>query len=181
MTAIEREAGSHLEGLSVSIRELRGSIAPGRVSMHGFERLRKLNFPSRLRCVMSLPPLHVGLPPRSANRWLSEMAQRNTTNWDEDEPFISDLVPASVFQLSLISSGPNDHAKALDVMFRDFAARKKSTSPTLEEIILTSTISVDDAYKEKCDKLHAETEKAGVVLHLMPWLSFATITWDGEQ
>ena len=45
VTAIEREAGSHLEGLSVTIRELRGLIALGRASICGFQRLRKLELP----------------------------------------------------------------------------------------------------------------------------------------
>ena len=95
-------------------------------------------------------------------------------------PFISDLVPASVSQLSLVSSGTDDHTKALDVIFRDFAARKESTLPALEEILLTCPASADATYKEQCTRLLAETEKAGVVLNLVPWLSFATITWDGE-
>jgi hypothetical protein len=65
-------------------------------------------------------------------------------------------------------------------MFRDFAARKELTLPALEEIMLTYDANMDDAYKKQCDKPLAKTEKAGVVLHLMPGLSFATISWDEE-
>lgn len=46
--AIEREVGSHLEGLSVSIRDLRGSLAPGKVPMRDFQRLQKFEFPLKL-------------------------------------------------------------------------------------------------------------------------------------
>lgn len=180
MTAIEREAGSHLEELSVSIRELRGSIAPGRASMRGFQRLRKLELPLEIAmCNITAAAACRTATPLSESLVVEDGSTEHP-ELDEDEPFISDLVPASVSQLSLISSGPNDHAKALDAMFRDFAAKKEFTLPALEEIILTCTASADDTYKEQCDKLLAEIEKAGVVLHLMPWLSFVTITWDGE-
>ncbi|KAI8955074.1 hypothetical protein F4801DRAFT_587209 [Xylaria longipes] len=45
VTAIEREVGRHLEELSISIRELRGMVHPGKASMRGFQRLQKLKFP----------------------------------------------------------------------------------------------------------------------------------------
>jgi len=45
VTTIERVAGSHLIELSVSICEIHGSITPGKASMCGFQRLRKLELP----------------------------------------------------------------------------------------------------------------------------------------
>lgn len=45
VTAIERVAGSYLEGLSVTVGELSGSVIPGRVSISGFQRLRQLQLP----------------------------------------------------------------------------------------------------------------------------------------
>lgn len=43
---------------------------------------------------------------------------------DNCEPFIGDLVPASASQICLISGGTDHHEKALDLMFRHFAAKK---------------------------------------------------------
>ena len=97
ITAIERKVGSHLEELPVSIRQLRGSIASGKESMRGFQRLRKLEFPLELAvcnitagtaCRAATTPnksLVVGDGPTDGHHEL-----------DDDEPFISDLVPASV-------------------------------------------------------------------------------------
>lgn len=147
VTAIEREAGSHLEGLSVIISELRGSIAPGRVSMSGFQRLQKLELP----------------------------LEAATCN-------ITEVVPDSVSQLSFIASGTDDHAKTLNVMFQDFALRKKSTLPVLETIFLTCFNTAGNAYKEQCTRLLGETEKAGVALKLMSsWTYVDNITWDAEE
>lgn len=97
---------------------------------------------------------------------------------DDNESLISGLVPASVSQLSLISGGTDDHAKALDVIFRHFTARKESTLPALEEIQLSCPDNAYDAYKKQCAKLLAETEKMGVVLHLKPFQSSFAITWN---
>ncbi len=132
--------------------------------MRGFQRLRKLEFPL-------------------------EIAMCNVTfatsmdhALDYSEPFIGDLVPASVSQLSLISSGKDHHEKALDVMFRHFAPKKDSQLSALKEIHLScpASPSADDAYKEQYAKLVAEIEKVGVVLQLKPWPSSATISWGGD-
>ena len=176
VTAIEREAGSHLEELSVSIRELRGSIAPGRVSMRGFQRLRKLELPLEIAiCNITAAAACRAAPTPNESLVVGDDSMDHHT-LDDDETFVGDLVPASVSQLSLISCGKDDHAKALDVMFRHFAARKESTLPALEEIYLSCPASADDAYKGQCARLLAETEKAGVVLHLQPWPSPVTMT-----
>lgn len=45
VTAIEREVGSHLEGLSITMGKIRRSIPPGRISFRGFQQLRKLEIP----------------------------------------------------------------------------------------------------------------------------------------
>jgi len=172
VTAIEREAGSYLEELSISIRELRGSITPGKASMRGFQRLRKLEFPldiamcNVIDAASQVTTSNEGLPHQGL---------------DKSEQFIGDLVPASVTQLSLISSGTDKHEKALKIMFRDFVAKKGSLLPVLKEIHLSCPISpsADNAYKEECAKLVAETNEAGVVLHLKEWPSSVTLTWNG--
>lgn len=176
VTAIEREAWSHLVELSVSIRELRGSIAPGKASMHGFQRLRKLEFPLEIAlCNVTAAACRVATP--------NESLVGGSTDHELDycEPFIGDLVPASVSQLSLISRGTDHHEKALDLMFRHFAAKKDSQLPARKEIHLSCPASADNAYKDQCARLLAETEKVGVVLHLKPWPSSVTMIWDGEQ
>lgn len=180
VTAIEREAGSHLEELSVSIRELRGSIAPGTVSTRGFQRLRKLEFPLDIAIcnITSAAAYRAATMPNEP--LVVEDGSTDHHELNDGDPFMGDLVPASVSLLSVISCGTDDHARALDVMFRHFAARKESTLPALEEIHLTCPASAVDTYKEQCARLLAETEKAGVVLHMEPWAP-AGMTWDGEQ
>lgn len=110
VTAIKREAGSCLE--SLVIREFCGSLAPGRLSMRGFQRLRKLQIPLEIaECNLATDASarHKDL----MNQELGEL-QRLTDI----------LVPASVFELSLHSRDPDRHEKALRVMFYDFSARK---------------------------------------------------------
>lgn len=177
--AVERKVGSHLEELSVLIRELCGSIAPGKASMRGFQRLRKLEFPLEIAVcnIIAATACRAATTPKK-----SLVVEDGLTDehheLDDDEPLISDLVPASVSQLSLVSGGTDDHARALDVMFRHFTARKESILPALEEIQLSCPDNADDAYKEQCDTLLPETVKMGVVLHLKPFPSSFTITWN---
>lgn len=179
ITAIERKVGSHLEELSISIRELRGSIAPGKVSMRGFQRLRKLEFPLEIAVcnIIAATPCRAATTPNQALVVKDDSTDEHP-DLKNDESFIDDLVPDSVCQLSLISNGTNDHAKALDVMFRHFATRKKSTLSALKEIQLSCPDNADDAYKEQCARLLAEAEKIGVVLHLKPYPSSFNITWN---
>ena len=161
VTAIGRRVGCHLEELSISVRQLHGSIASGRASMCGFQRLRKLELPLEIAMCNITATTPIESP---------VIADDSTGNHgrDNDEPFIGDIVPASVSHLSLTSSGSEDHATALDVMFRHIAARKESTMPVLEEIHLSCPANAGDAYKKQCYRLLAETAKVGVVLHLEP-------------
>ena len=174
VTAIEREAGSSLEEFSVSIRELRSSIAPGKASMRGFQRLQKLEFPLELAmCNVNDAASRTALPTKGST----------TQEPEKLKLFIGDFVPASVSQLSLLSSGTDHHEKALQVMFRDFAAKKDAQLPALKDIHLSCPVSpsADDAYKEECAKLDEETRKAGVVLHLEEWPSSISMTWYGAS
>ena len=175
ISAIKRQVGSHLVELSISIREPFGSIAPGKVSMRDFPCLRQLEFPLEIvLCnitvassrVYTLRESHVG---GSSDHEL-----------DCDMLFIGDLVPASVSILSLISHGIDHHDKALHVLFWDFAAKKETTLPALKEIHLICPDGADDAYKDHCTRLLAETQKAGVDLHLEPWPHSGALRWDGE-
>ena len=77
------------------------------------------------------------------------------------------IIPgASVSKLTLVSHGKSQHEKALDALFCDLAAKKDNQVPALEKIYLSCPRDADSLYKEQCEKLAAETEKAGVLLHL---------------
>ncbi|KAI4220571.1 MAG: hypothetical protein L6R36_007532 [Xanthoria steineri] len=177
LMSIQDTTGAHLEGLSVTIRELRGSIFPGKACLRGFKRLRKLELPLEISVCnvnSATASTTATTPPESLDTYDSSTHHRTLI---DNRPSISDLVPASVSQLSLVSSGTEDHASALETMCQDFASRKAQLSPALEKIFLSREATADVAYKAQCDKLREETENAGVVLDLRPWLSFATIAW----
>jgi len=176
IAAIERQVGTHLVELSISMREPFGSIAPGTVSMRGFPCLRQLEFPLEIViCNITAAACRVST--------LSESLVGGSSDYELncDALFIGDLIPASVSILSLISHGKDHHDKTLDVMFWDFAARKGTTLPALKEIHLICPDGADDAYKDRCTGLLAETNQAGVDLHLEPWPHSGALTWDGEQ
>jgi hypothetical protein len=172
VTAIEREARNHLEELSISIRELRGSILPGKGSMRCFQRLWKLEFPLEIAMC--------NIADAAARVTTTNGGTKGHTP-DRSQPFICDLVPASVSQLSLLSSGKDHHEKALEIMFRDFAATRDSQLPALKEIHVSCPVSpsADNAYQDECANLVAETKKAGVALHLERWPYLIDIPWDG--
>ena len=100
---------------------------------------------------------------------------------DHGALFIGDLVTPSVTVLSLISHATDHHGKILGLMFWDFAARKKTKLPALKEIHLVCANVGDGAYKDHCTRLRAETNKAGVVLHLQPWAHSGAVTWDRNR
>ena len=159
--------------LSVSVGKLYGSIAPGKASMRGFPCLRQLEFPLEIvMCNVTAAACQDSTP----NDTL--VAGSSDHKSDRVALLIGDLVPASVSVLSLISHGTDHHDKALDVMFRDFAARKEITLPALTDIHLICPDGADDAYKDHCTRLLVETQKAGVVLHLWPWEQSGALTCD---
>lgn len=149
VTAIEREAGSHLEELSLSYREYRGSIAPGKLSMSGFHRLQNLQLPL-------------------------DIAVYTRREVENNDLFIDEFVPASVSQLSFITNGSDDHAMILNVLLRDFADRKEKIFilPALKRICLNCPVRPTNVYKERCATLRTEIEKAGLTLELISGLSW---------
>lgn len=154
VTAIERETGSYLESLEIATRQFRGSLAPGRLSMRGFQRLRKLHLPLEVAACN----LATDAPARDGELTDQELG--------ELQRLTDILVPASVSELSLHSRDPDRHEKALRVMFFDFAARKDDWVPALEDIRLSPGPKEDGAYKDVCGRLKAEMMEAGVTLHL---------------
>jgi len=181
VTAIERAVGPHLEELSVSIRELRGEIAPGKASMRGFRRLGKLELPIEVAvCSMTAAAASRDVTP-SGSRIVGGGSLEHINELDDAEAFsIGDLVPPSVAQLSLISTGTAQHAMVLEVMFRDIATWMDEVVPKLGEIHLSCPADADDKYKEQCARVVKECEREGAVCHLKAYPSSISFTWDGE-
>ncbi len=172
ITAISHAVGSHLEELSVTIRELRGSIAAGKVSMRDFQRLRKLEF-----------PLEVAVCNLNYTETSVAGSMKDLRLEDAAPILLAALVPSTVTQLSITSSGRDAHAPALEAMFRDFAAKKVQMVPKLTDIHLSCPVSpsAGDKYKEVCERVREECERVGVVCTLKKWESSAALSWDGEE
>ena len=171
VSAIARQVGNHLEELSISIRSFRGSIVPGEVTMRSFQRLRKLEFPLIIaKCNIDAAATQIAA--------LNHFTVGGSTDLTLDcaEILISDLVPPSVSQLSLISSKIDRHDKAIELIFRHFAAKKAFLLPALHEIHLSCPAGAADAYKDQCARLVEKCERAGVLLHLGISLSPVTFT-----
>ncbi|KAI9661816.1 MAG: hypothetical protein M1821_009055 [Bathelium mastoideum] len=164
ITAIERKVGSHLVQLSVSIRHLGGSITPGNVSVRSFPCLQRLKL--LLEIAMCNANATAYLPTTPCKTPVSGLIDGHLESY---ESYIDGLVPKSVSQLSLTSSGKGRHEKALAAMFRDFPARKSSQFPHLKEIDLTCPDNADIAYKNQCSRLLVMAESEGVGLELKPW------------
>ncbi|KAH8812695.1 F-box domain protein [Xylogone sp. PMI_703] len=157
INAVEREAGSHLVHLSIAIDHLPGSIVPGQASIRGFQRLETLQIPMEL--VMCNIPA----------------AARYTTS--PPEPF-ADLIPASVTWLSLLSKETDHHEEALNALFRYFHSVHNSQLSALEKIYIPYPESVDDAYKNQCNKVAEESYSKGVIVHLKRFPSPFGFPWD---
>ncbi|KAJ4385963.1 hypothetical protein N0V93_008854 [Gnomoniopsis smithogilvyi] len=154
VTAIKRQAGSHLESLEIRVREFHGSFAPGKLSMRGFQSLRKLHLPLEVAgCNLATDS--------SFNN-----GELTAQDLGELQRLTDILVPASVSELSLHSAGTDRHEKALRAMFFDFAARKNDWVPALKDIRLSPEPIEDGAYKDECGRLKVEIEQTGVTLHL---------------
>ncbi|KAF4625034.1 hypothetical protein G7Y89_g13135 [Cudoniella acicularis] len=173
VNAVEREAGSHLVQLSVTIHELHGSIVPGQASIRGFQRLKTLEIPLELvMCNIAAAASYTRYLP-----WYSWVIKLSSTN--PSEPFI-DLIPASVAQLSLISKGVDHHEEALDALFRHFHSTHDSRLSALQEVHISCPDGADNIYKNQCDRVVKEASDKGVVVLLKPWPSAHRFLWDGE-
>ena len=166
IAAIERQVGSHLTELSISLRESSECTPLGKISFRGFSCLRQLEFPLEIV---------------TCN--LKTIADQGLTNdqlqADSDALFLGDLIPASVFILSLLSHDADNHKKTLDVIFKDFAAKKEITLPNLKEIYLMCPYDAGIAYKDRCNILLAEIPKTGVTFQLSSTRPLSDMTWIG--
>lgn len=173
MTSVEHEVGSYLEGLSISTCCFRGSIAPGSVSLRGFQQLRKLEIP------LDIAVCNINAA-ATDKAYLFGAGLADCDQSDDYMDLIGDLVPATVSHLSLLSGGTYSDAKALRLMFQDFGASKQSMLPALEKIHLTCPPDADDAYKKQCANLMIVTEMVDLVLKLWPSFSFVASMWGGD-
>jgi hypothetical protein len=169
INAVAREAGSHLIELSVTILELRGSILPGKASTRSFQKLEKFEFP------LKLVTCNINAAGVTGNIATSLQCYFNGSL----DPFVRDLIPPSVTQLSLKSDGMGPHDKALDALFRHFRAVRRSQLPNLQEVHIACKQEADNAYKQQCNKIVAEGDREGVVVHLHAYEYSGGLNWDG--
>lgn len=144
---IESGVGSHLEELyllyeskeivdEVTGEELNVYLAPGKASLHGFQRLRRLQLPL-------------------------EVAVCNLNAATADCPaLLSDLVPASVSHLSFFPYGTDDEAKALDLFLHAFS---RGQLPALQELHLYGPLDATELYEQSWVKVADKMEESGIV------------------
>ena len=182
--AISHAVGPHLEELCISIRELRGPIAPGKVSMRDdFQRLRKLRLP--LEVAVCNTATYAAGTSSSVAGLMKDLRLDEDEDDDTTTPILlAALVPPTVTQLYIVSSGLDAHAPALETMFRGFAAANKAQMvPKLEDVHLSCPVSpsAGDRYKEVCEKVREECKQAGVVCTLKKWETPDRYTWNREE
>ncbi|KAF7960053.1 hypothetical protein EAE96_001653 [Botrytis aclada] len=169
IAAIEGEAGSYLEELSVKISASTStedtslkdrpiiSTAPNELFMRGFKCLRKLELPLEIAIC---DHANAAFRETKSKRILANHGPRNF------EIFINELLPASVSYLSLSSDGMGVDARS-DIMkaIRGFFITKQSRFPSTKEIQLLLPIdnSTIYLYKENHPEAAGEVDKPDVV------------------
>lgn len=186
VTAIVQQAGSNLEELSITTRDITGKIAYGTATLRDFVRLQKLEIPLDLAtCVI-----------RSAGKVKTKESIATDSVADADQSHVDllmcGLVPASVTRLFLRSDEwerrddahdsigllemddgvpgfkgrPQQHDRTLETMFEGFAEKRDAQLPSLEEIRVSYPAAAGEAYKDRCKSLLPKAEKVGVKVYL---------------
>jgi hypothetical protein len=162
INAVAREAGSHLVELSVTDVGTRGSILPGKVNAQGFQKLQKFEFPLDLvLCNID----GVGVTGNIA----SSFKILFNGSWN---PFVHAMIPPSLTHLMLKSKAFRPHDKALDALFRNFRAVRKTQWIGLQEVHIDCRQECDSAFKQKCNAIVAECKREGVMVHLNAYTGF---------
>lgn len=143
---------------------------PGKASLHGFQQLKKLQYPLELvMCNVAAAGVTDDIT-ASFKRFLD----------DSTDSFVSDLIPASVALLSIISNGTDHHEQALDTLFRRFHLVRKYQLPAMQEIYIACPGPVDKAHKQCCNEIVTEAGGEGVAVHLQPFETTHRLYWEGD-
>jgi hypothetical protein len=186
VTTIGKEAGSHLEELSITKHNFAGKIVLGTATMRNFTRLHKLEFPLDLATCVIRSAAHLETKENIVTDSVAD-ADRSPVDL-----LLCGLVPASVTRLFLrsdewerrddghdsmglleMSDGvqvfegrPQQHDRTLETMFQGFAEKKDAQLPSLKEIRVSYPRTAGEAYKARCQSLLPEAEKSGVKVYL---------------
>ncbi|KAF7933402.1 hypothetical protein EAE99_003287 [Botrytis elliptica] len=169
IAAIEGEAGSYLEELSIKICASTStedtslndrpivSIAPNEVFMRGFKCLQKLELPLEIAICD-----HANAAFRATNsaRILADQGPRNF------EIFINELLPASVSYLSLSLGGIDVDARSniVKAIGNHFVTEQSRLPPTKEiQLLLPGDNSVIYLYKENRSVAVEEVDKFDII------------------
>lgn len=186
VTTIGKEAGSHLEELSITKHDFSGKIALGTAKMRDFPRLHKLEISLDLAtCVI-----------RSGTHLKAKESIGTDSVADADQSHVQllmcGLVPPSVTRLFLSSEDwgrdddgdnstgelemndgvqvfkpkPQQHDRTLETMFQGFAEKKAAQLPSLREICVWNPWNADKAYKARYERLVLETEIVDVKVYI---------------
>jgi hypothetical protein len=166
--AVAREAGGHLIELSVTDVGSRGYILPGKSSARGFEKLQKFEIP------LDLVLCNIDAAGVTANIATSLQLFFNGS-WN---PFVHDMIPPSLTHLMLKSKAFRPHERALDALFRNFRATRRTQWTSLQEVHIDCKQECDSAFKEKCNAIVAECAKEGVIVDLNGYTGFDRRFWD---
>jgi hypothetical protein len=168
INAVAREAGNHLVELSVTNVGTRGSILSGKVTAQGFQKLQKFEFPLDLiLCNID----GVGVTGNIA----SSFKILFNSSWN---PFVHDMIPPSLKHLMLKSKAFRPHDRALEALFRNFRATRKTQWTSLRQVHIDCRQECDSAFKQKCNAIVAECAKEGVNVDLNGYTGFDRRYWD---
>lgn len=186
VTTIGKEAGSHLEELSITKHDFRGKIALNTPNMRDFSRLHKLEitldlatcvirFATQLEAKESIGTdsvadadqsrvdlLMCGLVPSSVTRLFL-----SSEDWGRDDDGDNSTSESEINDVvQVFKPKPQQHDRTLETMFQGFAEKKTAQLPSLEEVRLWNPWNADKAYKARCETLVAEAETVGVQVYI---------------
>lgn len=185
VATISKEAGSHLEELSITKHDFSGKITLNTANMRDFPRLHKLEIPLDLvTCVIRsathlqakesiatdsvadvdqsrVDLLMCGLVPRSVTRLFL-----SSEDWGRDDGDNSTGELEIIDGVQVFKPKSQQHHRTLETMFQGFAEKKAAQLPFLEEIRVWNPWNADKAYKARCESLVPEAETVGVKVHI---------------
>jgi hypothetical protein len=176
VTTIGKEAGSHLEELSITKHDFSGKITLNTANMRDFLRIHKLEISLDLATCVIRSATHLGAKESIGTDSVADIDQSCV------DLLMCGLIPLSVARLFLSSGDwgrdddgdnstgdleindgvqvfkpkPQQHDRTLETMFQGFAEKKAAQLPSLEEIRVWNPWNADEAYKARCKRLVPE-------------------------